>query len=139
MSLTNKLKQVGKKALPFLLAGALLNPLNAQNKNKEKSDLLYHGLEASFIVFNIIDYKTTLDAIDNGATELNPIAKHFIHNKPASALFKIGCNFASLYACRQLKKDYPKLAYASLIGLNLLYGQLAYRNININLRFNLNK
>lgn len=140
MSLTSRLKQAGKVVLPFILAGTLLNPLNAQQpKNQEKSDWLYHVLEASFIAFNVVDYVTTQQALEYGAQEKNPIAKHFIHNRPVSALWKIGCNLTSLYACKQIKKTHPKLAYASLIGLNLLYGQLAYRNININLKFNLNK
>lgn len=138
MSLTNKLKQAGKKALPFLLVGALLNPIQAQEK-KEKSDWLYHGLEASFIIFNVVDYVTTQQALEYGAQEKNPIAKHFIHNRPVSALWKIGCNLTSLYACKQLKKTHPKTAYGALIGLNILYGQLAYRNIKLNLNFNLNK
>lgn len=141
MSLTNKLKQAGKKALPFLLAVVLLNPIQAQEK-KEKSDFKYKVGEVSYVVLNYIDYKTTLNAIDNGATELNPITKPFVenpYNDITFGLFKTGATFTALYLLRKIKEENPKLAYASLTGANLLYGWLAHRHIKLDLSFNLNK
>ncbi len=139
-TLLNKLKQTGKRALPFILAANMLNPLNAQQpEKKDKNDWLYHGLEAGYITFNIVDYFTTQYALEYGAQELNPIAKHFIHNKTISALVKGGVSLTTLYYLRELKEENPKLAYAFLIGLNAVYGQLAYRNIKLNISLDLDR
>lgn len=142
-TLLNRLKQTGKKALPFILAANMLNPLNAQQPKKQnKNDWLYHGLEASYIVLNYIDYKTALNAIDNGATELNLLAKPFVenpHNDITFALFKTGATFTTLYYLRKIKEENPKLAYASLTGANLLYGWLAHRSIKLNLSLDLDR
>ena len=139
MSLTSKLKQVSKKALPFLLAGTLLNPIQAQDKN----DLLYHGLEAYHIGINLADYFTTYMAIETGSfIEGAPIIRNFIDNKELFILYKIGLVSLFLYENRQIKKDYPKTAYAALIGLNLLGTYISYRNyknFQIGLSLNLGK
>ncbi len=126
MSLTSRLKQVGKKALPFLLVGALLNPIQAQEK-KEKSDWLYHGLEASYIALNYLDYSTTKRALQNGATELNPLMEYPI---PC----KLGMTSLFLYASRQIKKDDEKQAKRLLLLGNLFYGAIVLNNYLLNQR-----
>ena len=105
MNLTDKFKHVGRKMLPLLLVGTLLTPLNAQEKNKKRTDWIYNGLEAAYIGLNIADYITTQQAMEKGAFEANPIMRPFVKNKPAFALIKAGANLTTLYLGRKVKKE----------------------------------
>lgn len=121
MTLTDKFKQIGRRSLPILLMGMLLNPLNAQDKNKEKNDWLYHGLEAGFITLNIVDYILTNQASKHeGFREANFLIRPFVKNKRDFALYKSGITLATLYCVRKVKRDNPKLAYGLLISMNLI-------------------
>ena len=133
MNLTDKFKQIGRKMLPFLLVGALLTPLNAQEKNK-RTDWIYNGLEASYIGLNIADYITTRQAMEKGAWEANPIMRPFVKNKPAFASIKAGATLTTLYLYRKVKKEKPKVAFGLLLALNIFYGHIVNNNYQVKLQ-----
>lgn len=138
MFLTNKLKQAGKKTLPFLLTGALLSPLNAQNKSKEKRDWLYHGLEVSYVALNVSDHILTSKLIREGeGKEINPALRYFEDDEFLSGLYRAGMAGVFLYGNRKIKRKNPKLAYGFLIAGNLLYSYLNHHNYQLSLKLNL--
>lgn len=134
MNLTDKFKQIGGKMLPLLLVGALLTPLNAQQKNKKRTDWMYNGLETSYIGLNIADYITTQQAMKKGAKEANPIMKPFVKNKSTFALIKAGGTLTTIYFSRKIKKENPKTALGLLLALNIFYGYVVNNNYQVNLQ-----
>ncbi len=106
----------------------LLSFLSLQAQEKEK-DILYKAGELSYMVLNYLDYSTTQRALQNGATELNPLMRYPI---PC----KLGMTSLFLYTNRQIKKDDEKKAKKVLLLGNLFYGAIVLNNYLLNQKWN---
>lgn len=101
----------------------------AQNKT---IDWGYIALETSYVTLNIIDYKLSVDAINNGAKELNFFVKNM--NPLEMGLVKIGLVSTVILSTRFL--IYPKNPWGArilLISGNLIYSAVVYHNYQITL------
>ena len=121
-----------------------LNPFEKpfDKATDEKTDWVYHGLEASYIALNVADYFLTYRALDKKSDkwqvqEVHPIMKNFIHNKALTALIKTGATGFVLYANRKLKKENSTAAYALLTAMNLIYAGIVYNNYQVNVKLDL--
>ena len=124
----NDVFAVGKKDIPAALGS------KKHIEYKPRMDGLYTALELSYLALNTIDLVTTFYSLDNGAKELNPIAKSFIHNKPLAVAVKGGLTLGVLWGLRQVKKQDKTAAYITLSLLNGLYGFVATNNIRVSLQ-----
>lgn len=96
-----------------------------------RHNVLYHGLEASYVVLNAADVITTFQIIDLGGEELNPILKPFIHSKPTIILVKSIVTFGSLLYLRHLRKEYQTASLITLAVLNVGIGIVVYHNYQV--------
>lgn len=94
----------------------------------------YHALEASYITLNTFDVISTYQVLKHGGEELNPVMAKFVDNKAAFIGAKVITTGTFLWACRVIKKDNKKAAYALLIAGNLFYGALVTNNYIVSVR-----
>ena len=99
-----------------------------------KPDLTYKVLEVSYIVLNTADYIITLNGLNNGLEELNPIASKM--NPYAMASLKFASTASVVLLNRITYRHNPKAAKITMIGMNLIYGLVVSHNIKIILKIN---
>jgi hypothetical protein len=99
-----------------------------------QSKVLYHSFEVTYIGLNALDLITTYKIIDNGGYEANPLMTSIIQNKPLAIGVKTISTTAFLGACRIIRRDRPKLAFALLLAGNLGYGALVSHNYQVYFR-----
>lgn len=109
----------------FMMVSALCL---SQNK------VLYHSLEVTYIGLNALDVVSTYKVIEYGGYEANPVMAKFVGNKAAFIGVKAVSTAVFLGACRIIKKDKPKLAFALLIAGNIGYGFLVNHNYQLSIR-----
>lgn len=96
--------------------------------------IVYNSLEVAYIGLNVLDVVSTYKIIDRGGYEANPLMAKFVDNKVAFIGVKAISTTAFLGACRIIKKDKPKLAFALLLAGNVGYGFLINHNYQVYLR-----
>lgn len=99
-----------------------------------QSKVLYHSFEATYIGLNALDVVSTYKIIDRGGYEANPVMAKFVDNKAAFIGVKAISTTAFLGACRIIRKDKPKLAFALLLAGNVGYGFLINHNYQVYVR-----
>lgn len=99
-----------------------------------QKNLAYHSLEVTYIGLNALDVFSTYKVIERGGYEANPVMAKFVHNKAAFIGIKTISTTAFLSACRIIKKDKPKLAFALLLAGNIGYGFLVNHNFQLSAR-----
>lgn len=104
------------------------------HKQKNKKDWLYHVLEANYLALNAADLVTTFRGVDQGAYEINPIARTFIQNKPLAIAAKTGLSLGVLVALREARKQDRRVAVIALAVLNVAYSVVVTNNIRVNLQ-----
>lgn len=105
-------------------------PAQCRLSLKKNDDLLYHSLEASYIVLNVADYLLTRKGIAVGAKELNPIMaammKYHLFAPVKTVFVGVG-----LYSCRRIRQDDPQAAKIILIVSNILYSAIVFNNYQV--------
>ncbi len=104
-------------------------PPNKERSLNKANDTPYHLMELSYLTLNAIDLVTTFHSLDNGAKELNPIARTFIKNRPLAIALKGGLSLTVLYGLRKVKTQNKTAAYFTLGLLNGFYSYVATNNI----------
>lgn len=93
---------------------------------------LYNAGEATFVGLNVLDYALTIKALNEGAIEMNPIAKNM--NPYTMAIYKAGTTSGFLLLNRSIKKENERAAKILLISANLFYSAIVTNNITVILR-----
>lgn len=103
-------------------------PCLSQNK------VLYHSLEVTYIGLNALDLVSTYKILEHGGYEMNPFMAKIIDNKPLTIGVKTLTTGVFLGACRIIRKDKPKLAFALLLAGNIGYAALVNHNYQVYVR-----
>lgn len=96
--------------------------------------VLYHSFEVTYIGLNAMDLVSTYKVLDAGGYEANPLMARVIENKPLAIGVKTLSTGVFLGACRIIRKEKPKLAFALLLAGNLGYGALVSHNYQVYFR-----
>lgn len=107
-------------ALLFLLILSLMSFLSAK-------DAVFKSLQFSAVMSVNLDTMLTYDAIWNyGAKEMNPIVASYIENVPLTLGIDFALNTALVWGTNKIYKKNKTLAYAIVIGVNLIQAYCFY-------------
>jgi Domain of unknown function (DUF5658) len=91
-------------------------------------------LYASFASLQVFDVTSTLQAIDRGAYEANPVVAPFVKSPPALAAMKAGSTVAVIYLTERLRKRHRIAAVLLMVGLNAGYVGVVTHNYSVSRR-----
>lgn len=85
-------------------------------------------------ILNVFDYYTTIQALDNGATESNPISNFFITQNTLLQLKLLVLGLLSIYLIVRAKKDLKSLLRVTklLFLANAAYILIVLSNLIVN-------
>ena len=95
------------------------------------NDDLFKTFQLNYIALDYLDVCSTLYGIEIGLTEMNPLAKWYIKNPLLTIAVHVILNTAIIKLTDVLFGGNKKLAWAVIIGLNLIKGYIVYRNFKI--------
>lgn len=99
-----------------------------------QKNIAYHSLEVSYIALNTADLITTYQLIEAGGYEANPLQAKVIHNKPLAIGIKTISTGLILGSCRIIRRDRPKVAFISLLALNIGYAFIVTHNYQLTIK-----
>jgi Domain of unknown function (DUF5658) len=88
-------------------------------------------LYASFASLQVFDVTSTLQAIDRGALESNPVVARLVNSPPALAAMKAGTTVAAIYLTERLRKRHRIAAVLLMAGLNAGYVGVVTHNYSV--------
>lgn len=95
-------------------------------------DTVFNSLQFSAVVSINLDTALTYDAIWNyGAKEGNPIVATYIDNVPLTLGIDLMINTALVWGTKKIYKKNKPLAYAIVIGVNLIQAYFLYTHYRL--------
>ena len=89
---------------------------------------LFAGFQLSYVALDCLDVCSTLYGLDVGLIEANPLAKWYIKNPTLTFAVHVVLDLAIIKGTDYLFRKDKKLAWAVIIGLNLIKTYIVYRN-----------
>ena len=115
-----------KRVVLFILILLILSSLNLF-----ADDDLFKTFQLSYVILDYLDICSTLYGIEIGLIEANPLAKLYIKKPFLTFAVHVVLDLAIMKITDRLFNRSKKLAWAFIIGLNLVKGYILYRNIKI--------
>jgi hypothetical protein len=88
----------------------------------------FFGVHAVTAVMQGLDAHSTLEALNSGAVELNPMAKAFVEHQGAFTAMKVGVAAGLIYTTDRMAKDHPVRALLTAAAVNSAYAMIVANN-----------
>lgn len=92
------------------------------------------SLYASTVAVHALDVHSTLQGLDRGAYEANPLMAGLVNNKAAFIGVKAAVVAGTIYAAHEMSKRNKTRAILTLVAVNSVYAYVAHHNYQVSRR-----
>jgi hypothetical protein len=86
------------------------------------------ALSASYLALSVLDWRTTTQALQNGAQEVNPMMSGVAPHSGIFLATKVGLSMTTLYAAERIRRHNRPMAMIVMIGANVAMSAVVAHN-----------
>ena len=103
----------------------------ASESRSPVGSVVMHALYGTAVVVHGLDAHSTLEALDAGAIEVNPVLRPLTRHRASFIAFKTGVAAGTIYAAHHMAKRNKVAAALTLLAVNTVYAAIAANNYRV--------